>query len=81
LLAQLSDDYNTTLADVDAKTKNVETLTAENTKLLKSNNDLFQLVGSNMNVFKQSDNHQTTNQEEDKKPTFDALFDDKGNLK
>lgn len=75
ILSGLSDVYSTKITEVETATTTATQLTSDNEKLRKANMDLFLKVGAD--VTKQQDQQKV----EDDTPTFDDLFDEKGNLK
>lgn len=74
LLAELTEDYNTETVIKSTATTTAEKLTADNEKLREANMKLFLSVGEKAQADVIKKDEPTT-------PTFDALFDDKGNLK
>ena len=74
-LAELSEDYSTTLATVDTSTKEVEKFKLENEKLRQANMNLFMKIGTT------KEDEETEEEEEENTLTFDALFNEKGELK
>lgn len=80
LLTQLTDDYNTTLDSLDTANTNVTQLTENNERLRDVNAKLFLKVGE---VPKGNPNKTTEKGNDggdDKKLTFEALFNEKGDL-
>lgn len=80
LLTQLTDDYEQTLTSNETLTASNATLTANNEKLRSVNADLFLKVGTT-----QKQIHKDTTPGKDEQPdetelTFDALFNEKGEL-
>lgn len=76
LLAQLSDDYQETLSNLNDATRTSEELTQANEKLREANLDLFLKVGS-----KKEEPENKLKEEDEEIKSFDDLFDDKGMLK
>jgi gamma-glutamyl:cysteine ligase YbdK (ATP-grasp superfamily) len=74
LLTEITEHNTELVAGLATASKEVADKTAYNDKLLKANMDLFLKVGNN------KDNTQTQQQQNEEKPSFDALFDNKGNL-
>lgn len=79
LLTQLSDDYEQTLTTGETLTKDNETLTANNEKLRAVNADLFLKVGTTNKETQNKENNNTQGENENPK-SFDALFNEKGEL-
>lgn len=80
LLTQLTDDYEQTLTSNETLTANNATLTANNEKLRSVNADLFLKVGvTNKQIHKTEDKSEDGNVDESQL-TFDALFNEKGEL-
>lgn len=80
LLTQLSDDYEQTLTASETLTKNNETLTANNEKLRQVNADLFLKVGTTNKETHSQEQNNGNGQDEENKLTFEALFNEKGEL-
>lgn len=80
LLTQLTDDYEQTLTNNETLTANNATLTANNEQLRSVNADLFLKVGvTNKQIHKQ-DEPGKEDKPDETKLTFDALFNEKGEL-
>lgn len=77
LLAQLSEDYTNVLADSAEKTTKAEQLTKDNESLRSANMQLFLKVGNNPGPEKKD----PEDKPEDKKLSFENLFNEKGGLK
>lgn len=80
-LAELSDDYGTTLGEID-------TLNLKNTKLINDNENLrdtnmrlFLKVGEKVMNDKSDNSEQSGTSDDTPMPTIESLFDEKGDLK
>lgn len=72
-VTQLSDDYMGLLAESEINRETITGLKKQNEELIKQNMKLFLKVGVSQ---------ETPIQElEEKRPTFESLFDENGNLK
>ena len=80
LLTRLTDDYGQTLTDFETANDNVRNLTANNETLRRVNADLFLKVG-NTNPKPTTEPEKGTDKLDPEKLTFEALFDEKGELK
>ena len=85
LLTQLSDDYNTTLSTSEQLTTRNGELEKNNETLRSVNADLFLKVGqtnaNNQNLNQNQNQNQNLNQnQEEPKLTYEALFNEKGEL-
>ncbi|MBQ8169057.1 hypothetical protein IJZ97_06555 [bacterium] len=81
LLTQLTDDYEQTLTASEGFEANVKTLTENNETLRAVNAKLFLRVGESDPTKKKPDEPgKGGNDGDDKKLTFDALFNEKGEL-
>lgn len=80
LLTQLSEDYEETLTNVETATNNVAELTAKNETLRDVNAKLFLKVGTTENKNQPPENNKPNIQEDEDKMTFEALFNEKGEL-
>lgn len=80
LLTQLSEDYEQTLTTSETLTKNNETLTANNEKLREVNAELFLKVGTTKKDGNNENNEGQGEGEQENNLTFDALFNEKGDL-
>ena len=78
LLTKLTDDYEETLTSNETLTSTNATLTANNEKLRSVNADLFLKVGVTKKENKEGKKEQE--ETEDKKLSFDELFNEKGEL-
>ena len=79
LLVQLTDDYGGTLDSLERATADAAKLTENNEALRKVNADLFLRVGQTLPINPKET--ETPNEEQDEpKLTFDALFNEKGDL-
>lgn len=81
LMTQLTEDYEKTLTEFETTSKANETLTANNEKLREVNADLFLKVGvSKKDAHIEKPKEKPTDEGETKLPTFDSLFNEKGEL-
>lgn len=80
LMTELSEDYEKTLTDFETATKNNESLTEKNEKLREVNADLFLKVGVSKAPATTTENRTTTDNGNENLPTFDSLFNEKGEL-
>jgi regulator of replication initiation timing len=78
LLAQLSKDYTDTISEVETAKKTADKLTVDNENLRKANYELFANLGQQV---KQKPDPLQQQQEENKAPSYEDLFDKDGNLK
>ena len=78
LLVQLADDYGGTLDTLEQANANVATLTENNEALRKVNADLFMRVGQTIPDAKKE--NENNDQQDDDQLTFEALFNEKGEL-
>jgi uncharacterized membrane-anchored protein YhcB (DUF1043 family) len=76
LLTTLSEDYTQTLSEVETSNQNVTRLTEDNEKLRRVNADLFLKVSNG----KKQETETETGKETDDIPSFDSLFNEKGEL-
>ena len=79
LLTQLSDDYEATLTTLETAQTNIESLTTNNENLRRVNADLFLRVGETIKKPTPTEPKPVDSQEN--QLTFDALFNEKGELK
>ena len=78
LLVQLTDDYGGTLDTLEQATDTAAKLTENNEALRKVNADLFMRVGQTIpDIKKENENN---DQQDDNQLTFEALFNEKGEL-
>ena len=81
LLTQLTDDYEQTLTSNETLTASNETLTSNNETLRQVNAKLFLRVGeTEKNMNNHSTNTEQGNGGNENKMTFEALFNEKGEL-
>lgn len=80
LLTQLTDDYNTTLDSLDTANTNVTQLTENNERLRDVNAKLFLKVGEVPKGNPKKTHENGNDGGDDKKLTFEALFNEKGDL-
>lgn len=80
LMTTLTEDYEQTLTDFEKTTNDNKTLTANNEKLREVNADLFLKVGVTKKESHTDTHQETTNEGEKDLPTFDSLFNEKGDL-
>jgi hypothetical protein len=77
LLTSLSNDYNETLTTISS----LEPLKDDNEKLRNANMQLFLQVGDTSKLASKEEVPQDTGKkEEDKKPSYEELFNEKGEL-
>lgn len=81
ILTNLSNDYGATLTTSEAAAADVTRLTSENDALLKANGRLFMQVGQTKKETHEDKPGNNDNEQEEPKLTFEALFDEKGELK
>ena len=81
LLTQLTDDYEQTLTNNEQLTANNQTLTTNNETLRQVNAKLFLKVGeTDKNISHKNDNPGQGNDGDENALTFEALFNEKGDL-
>jgi hypothetical protein len=78
LLTTLSEDYGSVTTEVNTTKQTADQLKADNDKLRECNMKLFLKVG---NPAPENNNGSGQQGNENKKLSFDALFDEKGKLK
>lgn len=78
LLTNLSDDYERTLSSYDEAQNNVKTLTENNETLRSVNAKLFLRVGATEKETHKEE--QPTDKPKDNIPSFESLFNEKGEL-
>lgn len=76
IISTANTTLNNTISEKDAE---IEKIKNENTTLLKANGNLLQQVTFSNNFNNSSNNN--NNPENDKKISFDDIFDEKGNFK
>lgn len=82
LLTHLSEDYEETLTTSEANASRAQELTANNETLRRVNSELFLKVGNSKPHFDTAKKETDTPPDEpDKVPTFEELFNEKGELK
>lgn len=81
LLTQLSDDYEETLTQYETASTSVQELTAKNETLRDVNAKLFLKVGTtDKETHNQQQNNTNVQEQDENKMTFEALFNEKGEL-
>lgn len=81
LLTQLTEDYEQTLTDFESATANVTTLTANNETLREVNAKLFLKVGQTDKDIHKNEDPNKGKDDPENQLTFEALFNEKGELK
>lgn len=81
LLTQLSDDYEETLTKFETASTSVQELTAKNETLRDVNAKLFLKVGNtDKETHNQQQNNANVQEQDENKLTYEALFNEKGEL-
>ena len=80
-LAELSDDYGTTLGEIDTLNLKNTKLTNDNENLRDTNMRLFLKVGEKVMNDKSDNSEQAGTSDSTPMPTIESLFDEKGDLK
>jgi regulator of replication initiation timing len=80
-LAELSDDYGTTLGEIDTLNLKNTKLTNDNENLRDTNMRLFLKVGEKVMNDKSDNSEQSGTSDVTPMPTIESLFDEKGELK
>ena len=80
-LAELSDDYGTTLGEIDTLNLKNTKLTNDNENLRDTNMRLFLKVGEKVMNDKSDNSEQSGTSDAIPMPTIESLFDEKGDLK
>lgn len=81
LLTQLSDDYEETLTNYETASTSVQELTAKNETLRDVNAKLFLKVGTTeRETNNQQQNNANVQEQNENNMTFEALFNEKGEL-
>ena len=80
LLTQLSEDYEETLTAFETASTNVQELTSKNETLREVNADLILKVGTSKKETDVDENNNSDVIDEENKMTFEALFNEKGEL-
>ena len=81
LLTQLSDDYEEALTQYETASTSVQELTAKNETLRDVNAKLFLKVGTtDKETHNQQQNNANAQEQNENKMTFEALFNEKGEL-
>jgi regulator of replication initiation timing len=80
-LAELSDDYGTTLGEIDTLNLKNTKLTNDNENLRDTNMRLFLKVGEKVMNDKSDNSEQSGTSDATPMPTIESLFDEKGELK
>lgn len=78
MLAQISDGFNSAIAERNESERNLNEIKTANESLREANMKLFLRVGKNIDNSENGDEKQV---EENKKLSFDDLFSEKGELK
>lgn len=77
ILNNLSNDYNTTIEDLETERNNVQSLTQRNERLREVNADLFLQVGTS----KKAASEESEETQQETTLDFKNLFNEKGELK
>lgn len=78
VLAELIEDYNKVAVEIATATTTATQLKEDNEKLRKANLDLFLQIGTPAT---NTNNTNTNTGKENNTPTYESLFDEKGNIK
>lgn len=80
ILTALTEDYDDTLTSSETLATENTALKEKNEKLRSVNADLFLKVGTTQNTNKGNKPESNNTNDDDKIPSFDTLFNDKGEL-
>lgn len=80
MLAKLTTDYEETLTGLETANASVTKLTSDFENLRRVNADLFLQVGNTKKTIHEEENNNDDNDDEENKMTFEALFNEKGDL-